>query len=113
MAQSAEEWWTTFLTPTGIDPEDITKYVKLFVKNAISADTLDFLDTEVLIEIGVKTLGHRLSILQRIKRTTETPPILSESDSAIGRQKNTAKVSAKLTNMYDLNQQVSPRTHKP
>ena len=58
-----------------LDGLGLSQYADAFAENEISVDLLEELDQELLKEIGITTLGHRLKILKAVKeRGAKAPP---------------------------------------
>ena len=86
-----EPQWAEFLTSAGITDEPArTTYAQAFVANGMTETSIPTLDKEALVEIGVTTLGHRLSILTIGKSSSPASPTTSVAK---------ASVAAKLTEL--------------
>ena len=87
-----EPQWKVFLSTAGItDEAQQTTYAQAFVTNGLNETSIPQLDKDTLIELGVTTIGHRLSILNAVKSTgnattatvpTTTPPVAKASVTA-------------------------------
>lgn len=61
-----------------LDSLELSQYVDAFEENAIEWTTLRKLDHELLKEIGVKPVGHRVAMLEAIERLSAEPAIVQE-----------------------------------
>ena len=69
-----EPQWKEFLTSAGItDDAACTTYAQAFVTNGLTETSIPQLDKETLTELGVTTIGHRLSILNLVKSSGTIP----------------------------------------
>ena len=59
--QTGSNDWQELLTKIGIPADSAWTYAKNFVKESITKDSLTMIDQEVLIELGVTTVGHALA----------------------------------------------------
>ena len=96
---SAADDWIEFLKNTTIPEDLISKYASLFVENAIDARTAVLMDKASLGEIGIKPMGHRLSIIDKL---TTLKPENKPPSNAIDTYKNdpSAKITAKLPTLH-------------
>ena len=91
MALQTEAQWKLFFQGARINDYLSTTYAKTFVDNGFSELSLSQLDKDTLIELGITTIGHRLSILQCAKGRGATPTTAPSAPVA------KASVTAKLT----------------
>ena len=87
MALRTEAQWKVFLTSATItDDAVLSNYAKSFSDNALTELSLEGLDKETLTELGITTIGHRLSILQcarnRVRQQTTTTPLAKATVTA-------------------------------
>ena len=59
----------------------LSQYVEAFDENAVDWKTLPELDHELLKEIGVKAVGHRVAILKAIESLTAEPTAADDAPS--------------------------------
>ena len=59
--------WQELITKIGIPADSARTYVKTFVEESITKDSLIMIDREVLKELGVTTMGHALAIIKLAK----------------------------------------------
>ena len=89
-----EPQWAEFLTSAGITDEPArTTYAQAFVANGMTETSIPTLDKEALVELGVTTLGHRLSILTIVKSSSNNATASPTTSVA------KASVAAKLTEL--------------
>ena len=86
MALQTEAQWKQFFHSAKITDDTVTtNYAKIFMDNEFTELSLDGLDKETLNEIGITVVGHRLSILQCVKKrqqpvaSSTTPVSISNS----------------------------------
>ena len=84
MALQTEPQWKSFFTAAGITTAaTLDTYAKAFVDNQVTENSLSQLDKDALTELGITTIGHRLSILHAIKeRVSSSRPTAKASVTA-------------------------------
>ena len=84
MALQTEPQWKSFFTAAGITTAaTLDTYAKAFVDNQFTENRLSQLDKDALTELGITTIGHRLSILHAIKeRVSSSRPTAKASVTA-------------------------------
>ncbi len=80
MALRATEFWEEWLSDLPFSPETIKAYAKELHKGEVTKDDLSELNHELLNEVNINILGHRIKILKKAKEET-TPVTMSESIS--------------------------------
>ena len=77
---AAIEVWKQYLHKAGIKEEQAEIYADSFVKNELMPESASELDRGYLEELGVKTLGHTITITKlakQMKKTKKAPRPLS------------------------------------
>ena len=93
MALRSEADWKSFFQRAAIkDPTILTNYTQLFIDNAFTEHSLNELDKATLTEIGITSVGHRLSIL-KLAHTYK------QHDNSQQRPSAKATVTAKLSEL--------------
>eukprot|EP01119_Soliformovum_irregulare_P009787 TRINITY_DN2357_c0_g1_i2.p1 TRINITY_DN2357_c0_g1~~TRINITY_DN2357_c0_g1_i2.p1 ORF type:complete len:714 (+),score=158.22 TRINITY_DN2357_c0_g1_i2:43-2184(+) len=72
--------WRPLLESIGFSDEHITLYCKAFQENHLSPDVGSLLNHDLLKELGMTSMGHRLKIIQYFSRSP--PQTLSPSSSS-------------------------------
>ena len=90
-----EPQWKSFLGDAGItDDTVLTTYAQSFVQNNLTELSLPGLDKDTLIELGVASIGHRLSILNLAKANTNpTAQLQTNQPTQMAKASVTAQLS--------------------
>ena len=65
--RQTEPQWKEFFATAGIsDDAQQTAYAQAFVTNGLTETSIPQLDKDTLIELGITSIGHRLSILNLV-----------------------------------------------
>ena len=90
-----EPQWKSFLSDAGItDDTVLTTYAQSFVQNNLTELSLPGLDKDTLIELGVASIGHRLSILNLAKANTNpTAQLQTNQPTQMAKASVTAQLS--------------------
>ena len=91
MALRTEAQWKEFFQSATITDDAVsTDYAKTFTQNSLTELSLEGLDKDTLTELGITVVGHRLSILQCVRKKQQSQqPVTSHSSAK-------ASVTAKL-----------------